>query len=98
MSVDIARDLAGVHPLAAVSSNSSHPGTRWQIPAKWHQYTSRSENLDEDTALRVNWSKNTKLQFYPGFTKIRFALFILFQIFTDQMADSNDLEKIHGTT
>lgn len=34
---------------------------------------------------------NTIPQFYPGFTKIRFALFIFFRIFTDQMVDCNDL-------
>lgn len=55
MSVDIARDLAGVHPLAAVSSNSEHPGTRWKYRQNEYQFTCRSENLDENTLLRVNW-------------------------------------------
>lgn len=101
MSVDIARDLAGVHPLAALSSNSSHPGTRWQRSAKWHQYTGKRMNtwrkhywVQSEKMLRVTEVNNTRLPMHPGLTNIYSVRSIFFsESFTDQAVECNDLSK-----
>jgi len=99
MSVDIARDLAGVHPLAALSSNSSHPGTRWQRSAKWHQYTGKRMNTwrkhywAESEMLRLTDVNSTRLPLHPGLTNIYAVRSIFPNLLHIKAVECNDLSK-----